>query len=358
MIKVTHILAIIAAYLLYNIVHVKEENGGLLHLKSRDWIKTGSFLNYQGYAIFYRDNFLLKEAARQCDEKQPIDILLHGFPSFSYDFAELFESLHAENHHVITLDFLGFGVSDKPSDIDYTLMMQADIVEEVLIHVLKDLMSHCSNAQNYSYSVSVISHDMGVSVAQELMARQLDGSSRNIKDSLYYNINGVVFLNGGIFPETHHPTVTQRLLLSKYTGPLVKHLMSYPSFAHSLSIVFGANTKPSNDDLKLYWSSVLYKGGLNIMHLLQQYIIDRRLNRERWVNALINSTRDNIIPVRFINGPADPVSGMHVVHRYKELVPSEGSDVIVLGQDIGHYPQLEDFAHVKQYIMEFLAKLG
>jgi pimeloyl-ACP methyl ester carboxylesterase len=44
------------------------------------------------------------------------------------------------------------------------------------------------------------------------------------------------------------------------------------------------------------------------------------------------------VPLRFINGPEDPVSGRHMAERYRELVPNP--DVVLL-EGIGHYPQLE-----------------
>ena len=61
---------------------------------------------------------------------------------------------------------------------------------------------------------------------------------------------------------------------------------------------------------------------------------DRNRNRDAWVNALINTS----IPIRLVNGPEDPVSGRHLVERYKELVPNP--DCVFL-DNIGHYPNVE-----------------
>jgi pimeloyl-ACP methyl ester carboxylesterase len=44
------------------------------------------------------------------------------------------------------------------------------------------------------------------------------------------------------------------------------------------------------------------------------------------------------MPLRFVNGLADPISGAHMAARYRELVPNP--DVALL-RGIGHYPQLE-----------------
>src|SRR4051794_7200075 len=84
-------------------------------------------------------------------------LLLHGFPSSSYDWRQLLE-LRPEPP-VIAFDCLGFGLSEKPRDFEYTLGWQADAAEELV----------------GDREVFVIAHDMGTSVATELMARDLRG---------------------------------------------------------------------------------------------------------------------------------------------------------------------------------------
>jgi pimeloyl-ACP methyl ester carboxylesterase len=68
---------------------------------------------------------------------------------------------------------------------------------------------------------------------------------------------------------------------------------------------------------------------------LFQYIPERRQRRERWVRALCESK----LPRLLVNGPVDPVSGAHMVERYRALVPNP--DVVLL-PGIGHYPHVED----------------
>jgi pimeloyl-ACP methyl ester carboxylesterase len=57
------------------------------------------------------------------------------------------------------------------------------------------------------------------------------------------------------------------------------------------------------------------------------------------------------VPMCFINGPFDPNSGIHMANRYKELIPNP--NVKLLGQDIGHWPQIEDPNGVLLYYQEF-----
>jgi pimeloyl-ACP methyl ester carboxylesterase len=57
--------------------------------------------------------------------------------------------------------------------------------------------------------------------------------------------------------------------------------------------------------------------------------------------------------MRFINGLLDPISGAHMVVRYRELVPNP--DVVEL-PDIGHYPQLEAPDAVLAAILEHFGR--
>jgi pimeloyl-ACP methyl ester carboxylesterase len=45
------------------------------------------------------------------------------------------------------------------------------------------------------------------------------------------------------------------------------------------------------------------------------------------------------IPLAFINGPADPVSGRHMYEEFILQVPN--AKAFLLGDGVGHYPQLE-----------------
>jgi len=56
------------------------------------------------------------------------------------------------------------------------------------------------------------------------------------------------------------------------------------------------------------------------------------------------------VPLRLINGAADPVSGAHVVARYCELVPQP--DTVTL-QGIGHYPHTEAPVQVLRHYLAF-----
>ena len=251
-------------------------------------------------------------------------LLIHGFPTSSWDWHKVWDELGAKFPRVIAADLMGFGFSSKPANYRYSIFDQADLLEGLLVHLGVK-------------RVHILAHDYGDTVAQELLARHLDvGKPR---------IESCVLLNGGLFPETHHARTIQKLLLTPL-GPLLSRLMNRRSFDRSFSAIFGAHTQPSTDELAEFWELIRHDGGNRIMHKLIRYMPERLANRERWVGAL----RKTRVPLRLINGPDDPVSGAHMVARYRELVPNP--DTVSL-PGIGHYPQTEDPAGVLKAFSEF-----
>jgi pimeloyl-ACP methyl ester carboxylesterase len=78
-----------------------------------------------------------------------------------------------------------------------------------------------------------------------------------------------------------------------------------------------------------------YNDGKQVMHKVGRFINDRYTHRNRWVRAM----RQTEVPMRLIDGPADPNSGAHMARRYAEVIPHP--DVVLLDERIGHWPQLE-----------------
>lgn len=275
------------------------------------WRSGGRTFAFGGHDIFYRDE------AGAPNERGAL-LLIHGYPTSSWDWHAIWPGLRGEFSRLIAPDMLGFGFSAKPRDHDYSILEQAALHEALL-------------AQLKVTRVHVLAHDYGDTVAQELLVRHLD---RQASGARGLEILSCTLLNGGLFPETHRARPVQKLLNSPL-GPLLTRLMNRKSFGKSFSAVFGARTRPSEAELDDYWSLIERGGGHRIMHRLIKYIPERRAHRERWVGALQKTP----VPLRLINGPDDPVSGAHMVARYREVV---GKGEIISLPGIGHYPQVED----------------
>ena len=71
------------------------------------------------------DVFTIEVPARGQECREPL-LVLHGFPSSSFDFHLVVDSM-AENRRVLLIDMIGYGLSSKP-DRAYTMDLQADVV--------------------------------------------------------------------------------------------------------------------------------------------------------------------------------------------------------------------------------------
>lgn len=207
--------------------------------------------------------------------------------------------------------------------------MQADIIEALA-------------AKAGIKEAHILAHDMGDTIAQEPLARQFEKSSA-------VNWLSCVFLNGGIFPETHRALFIQRLLLSPL-GPLVVRLMSENSMKKNLTKVFSREHPPTDEFINETWKLFTESDGLSMVPKLLHYIVERRTYRERWVKPLI----DAVDPIRLINGIEDPVSGKHAAERFREVVPNAN---IILLANSGHYPHVETPKEVIKALFEFHGNL-
>jgi len=241
----------------------------------------------------------------------PLLLFLHGFPSSSYDWRELLEI--ETGHGVLAPDFLGFGLSEKPRDHEYTLHWQADMVE--------DLVGERPGA------VFVVAHDMGTSVATELMARDLEGS-------LGMELSGVLLLNGSMVQDAASPTVGQRLLRSA-VGPLFSRLSSERFFRQQFGSIFSPGHPLTPEEAEDQWALICAEGGRTLAHKTIRYMEERFRHAERWHGALSNWRG----PLSLAWGMLDPVATENVLDAVVELRPAAG---VTRFEDLGHYPQIED----------------
>lgn len=286
----------------------------------RGWYESGQHFQFNEHRIFYQEAAL---------ERPQALLLLHGFPTASWDWHKIWEAL-ALHFHLIAPDFLGFGYSDKPREHDYRISEQADMAEALMA---------AKGIEQYH----ILAHDYGDTVAQEMLARE-----RERDEAL--RIQSIVLLNGGLFPETHRPRPVQQLLL----GPLGSFLTLFlgrSALRRNFEQIFGPQSLPRPQEIDEWWSLLRYNNGRSVLHRLIRYMKEREEQRERWVGALVNPP----IMLRLIVGEYDPISGGHAARRYEEVV-QEGADVVRL-PGIGHYPQTEAPKAVLEHCWAFWESL-
>lgn len=283
------------------------------------WQRAGS------YAVFRdRQIFMQRHVA-----DGPATVFLHGFPSSSYDWRALLDELPQAN--ALLFDFLGFGLSDKPHDHTYTLAWQADLTEELVLRAFGD------------QPVFLVAHDMGTSVATELMARELAGTQR-------IKIAGVLLFNGSILLNLATPVLGQRLLRSRLGG-LFARLTNQPVFREQFGSVFSDGHSLTRSEAADHWALTTFNGGHRLGHKLIYYMDERERYTERWHGAV----RDWVGDLHFAWGMLDPVANTDVLAGLRALRPA--APVTELPK-LGHYPQIEDPAALARVVANVTAAAG
>lgn len=275
----------------------------------REWKDGGQYFDFLGFEVFYR-----------VEGSGPQLLLIHGYPFNSFDWAPLWDRL-TERFTVIAPDMLGMGFSAKPVAADYSVPAHADMHEALLAHLG---VARCH----------MVAHDLGVSVAQEMLARH-DTAAQS---STPYRLDSLTWLNGGLFIEAYRPRLVQQLLstpVGEVAGRFHKLLLTKPVLARSIDEMFGPATKPGPRLLEQLDQIMNYNDGARVTHLVGRFVRDRLTYRNRWVRAM----RETAVPMRLINGPADPNSGRHMAERYREVIPDP--DVVMLPENIAHWPHIE-----------------
>lgn len=278
------------------------------------WMMSGSYFEHNRHRIFYK---------KTPGAKKPTILLIHGFPTASYDLASIWPLL-AKKFDLITADMLGFGFSDKPTGHAYSIIGQADLLLALLEH-------------EKIREFHILAHDYGVSVAQEILARQAQAKKPALS---------VCFLNGGLYPEFHKPLLVQKLMLTPL-GPLLAHFFTKSKLRASFDAIFGIK-KASDEEIEAFWELIDYHDGRRVVPKLLHYMNERRQYRDRWVTAMEHAP----IPVQMINGPLDPISGEHLAKAFADRNPRAKVHSL---PGVGHYPQTEAPEKVAALYLKFLS---
>ncbi len=240
-----------------------------------EWESRGRYLTIDGRSVWVLD----VSAAAAGSTLDPL-LVLHGYPSCSFDWHLVLDALRA-HRRVITLDFLGFGLSDKP-DVRYSMRLQADVVEGVARRLGLT-------------SVAMLTHDMGDTVGGELLARSLEGS-------LPFAVSQRVLTNGSIYIDMAHLTRGQEVLLSLDDAPT--DLVVARGFKAGLAATFSPKSTIPDDELDAQWLFAERNGGNRLMARTIRYIEDRRAEERRFTGAI----EAHPSPLGVVWGADDPIA--------------------------------------------------
>jgi pimeloyl-ACP methyl ester carboxylesterase len=285
------------------------------------WFQRGRLLDVFGMRVFVVDT----PASDDTHARTPV-LALHGFPTSSFDYRLILPALSAQRP-VLLLDFPGYGFSDKPRDYSYSLMEQADVVEAVC-------------AQLGLTHAHLVSHDMGTSVACELLARRQ-------RKLLSLSLASVLFMNGSLYIEMSKLAPTQKLLLTR-VGPLFARLGRESLFRAQLKRILSRPVEES--EITAMWQQLLHLDGRARLAQTIHYISDRKRFWHRWIGAL----RACDLPAHVLWGSEDPIAVMAIGERAARELPRAELQRL---EGVGHYPMIEAPRDVATALCAFHARV-
>jgi pimeloyl-ACP methyl ester carboxylesterase len=274
----------------------------------RSWESLGESLEIRGRRLFVIDLPAEREAG-------PPVFILHGAPTSSIDWREVVPALRRERR-VVTFDFLGFGLSEKP-DQRYSLFEQADLVEGV--------------AERLGLRrVALVTHDMGDSIGGEILARSLEAR-------LGFEIAQRAITNGSIYMDLVQLSAGQRALLampdarSAGTGTPSREALA----SGLLQLVSEPRRAAAAPHFAAMAEGMLHDEGFRLLPRIIRYIEERRKHEGRWTGAIERHPS----PLAIVWGALDPIAQLAMAHRLAAARPDASLCIL---DDVSHFPMVED----------------
>jgi len=290
--------------------------------RAQEWLDTGGFFGWVADDDTSGNrNELQIFHAEIGDPDAPVALLVHGFPTSSIDWYDVAPLLSRERR-VCVLDFPGFGFSDKPKGVEYTVGRDSLLLD----YYLREIIGAREGA--------VVAHDRGDSVALNLAARCDAGESQ-------FTITHLVLSNGNMFLPLSSLTNFQRLVLHRDTAPAVLEVLTPEALAAGMGTTTFTPPRSLDDpSIAALAQTFAHNDGTAVVHDTIQYLVERSEHEEEWLEALSRSA----IPTTLIWGLHDTVSPPRVVtyiwNTY--LATKAGANELWFLPGANHYLQHDD----------------
>jgi pimeloyl-ACP methyl ester carboxylesterase len=271
------------------------------------WEERGRRRQLAGHEIF-----ALEVPARSGVSLEPL-LVLHGFPSSSFDFHLVLDSL-AEHRRVLLIDMVGYGLSSKP-DRAYTMDLQADVVMAYAHDLGIDRLA-------------MLTHDMGDTVGGELLARQLEGRWP-------VEVTRRLVTNGSIYIQMAHLSAGQEVLLSLPDERLPEGAaLDRRSLEASLAATFSPESSVPPDELAAMSAMIAHGQGHLLLPRLIRYIEERRAHESRFTGAI----ESHPSALSIVWGADDPIALVAMATRLHKARPDATLEIL---DGVGHFPMVE-----------------
>ncbi len=269
------------------------------------WRGSGQFFSWQASATNGSKTLQIFYACFG-DQGKPAILLLHGFPTSSFDYLGLTRELK-NDFRVCTFDFPGYGFSDKPTGgYRYTLNDDAELTRYFLKNVAK-------------FNEFVLySHDRGDSVALNFL--QLASPADPFK------VTQLFLTDGNMYLPLANLTDFQKRALNPATSAAAVKTMTPQLFAAGMGMTtYTPALKADDPDVKALAAIFGYQDGVEVVPETIKYLNERAQFEVSFLETLAHTS----FPVTIIWGVHDMVSPVRVAEfvwsKYVQTRPVSGA---------------------------------
>lgn len=248
-------------------------------------------------------------------------LFVHGTPSWSFDFRNVIKAL-SKTYRCIAIDHIGFGLSSKPAQYDYTTQAHSRTLEQFVL------------AQQLE-NITLVVHDFGGPIGLSFAMRHPERISR------------IVVFNSWLWSSVHDPGFIRFSKILK--NPLLPFLYRYLNFSPRfvMPASFGAH-KLSRRLIKQYTRPFA-----NPSQRYGPLAFARSLLHDQDWFELLWSQKEAIVskPALFAWGMKDPVIGPAYLDKFAAgFAPA----ITLRLKNSGHFPQEEEPEAVAVSIHAFI----
>ena len=170
-------------------------------------------------------------------------LVLHGFPTSSFDFHRVVDALAADRR-VVLFDYPGYGLSAKP-DRPYSLVGHADTAARLVADLGIDRLG-------------LLTHDIGDTVGGELLARQLEGGWP-------VEVTDRVLANGTLFMDLVQLSPGQQLLEALPDERLAPGVLTRDAVRAGLAGTFSPSHEVDAAEVDAAWELIADREGERLL---------------------------------------------------------------------------------------------
>jgi pimeloyl-ACP methyl ester carboxylesterase len=283
---------------------------------------------------------------REGAEKDPPILLIHGFGANIGHFRHQFHDLVRAGYRVYAIDLLGFGASDKPGHVDYSIQLFGDLLQDFIF----EMDSEVAHAKKWV----VAGNSMGGLSSLEVGSRLMD-RIRGI--ALFNCAPGMSVFRYADFPSFARPMLSffQKVVLGPFLGSFFFSNFRTRKNVEAILTIAGVYRDTTNVDDELMES--LLEPGNDVGSetvFLKVFGGDPGPTPESILPSLE-------CPVLGIWGGADPWlspdRGMHPATEFHRYMKDPKDFRLHILPNVGHCPQDEVPGQVNEILITWLESL-